>query len=168
MPGGRIGFLDYKLENFHANVFLKDIRGALQNRGFTLAGCWGMDADVGKAWAAKNAVPWFENADAMANAVDFFMVLAPTNPETHLALCESCCRFGKPVYLDKPFAQDLPTAQQILQLADRHGVAMQTSSALRYTNVQRHVRQLPPDEHVRHMVTWGGGKSFEEYAIHPL
>src|SRR3569623_1334438 len=53
-------------------------------------------------------------------------------------------------------------------LGDRHGAAMQTSSALRYTNVQRYVRGLPADEPVRHMVTWGGGTSFEEYAIHPL
>ena len=45
--------------------------------------------------------------------------------------------------------------------------AMQTTSALRYTNVQDYVAEVGPKE-VRHMVTWGGGSSFGEYAIHPV
>ena len=43
---------------------------------------------------------------------------------------------------------------------------MQTSSALRYSNVQERLAELEGD--LLHIVTWGGGSSFGEYAIHPL
>ena len=43
---------------------------------------------------------------------------------------------------------------------------MQTSSALRYSNVQERVTKL--EAPLQHIVTWGGGSSFAEYAIHPL
>ena len=41
----RIGFVDYKLDNFHANVFLKAIRGPLKDRGGSVAGCFAVACD---------------------------------------------------------------------------------------------------------------------------
>ena len=105
----RIGFVDYKLENYHANVFLKAYRGPLQARGWTVAGCWALDADNGRAWAAHNDVPWFESAERLNEHIDAYMVLAPSNPELHLRLCESVFPFGKTTYVDKTFAPDLAT-----------------------------------------------------------
>jgi predicted dehydrogenase len=99
--------------------------------------------------------------------VDFFMVLAPSNPEVHLELCQRVFRFKKPTYVDKTFAPDVATAQKIFALADKHGTPVQTSSALRYTNVQDEVRKVVLSK-VEHMIAWGGGGSFDEYAIHPL
>lgn len=165
--GRRIGFVDDILNNYHANVFLQALRGPLQERGFVVAGGTGLQREASRAWAEKNQVPWFDSAEALNEAVDFFMVLAPSTPETHLPLCQSVFPFKKPTYVDKTFAPDLATAREIFQLADRHGAPMQTSSALRYTNVQDEVKQLQPAS-VQHMIAWGGGGSFAEYAIHPL
>jgi predicted dehydrogenase len=167
MPG-RIGFVDYKLENFHANVYLKAYRNQLKDRGWTVAGAWAMDQDNGRAWAEHNDVPYFKSATALNEHVDRFMVLAPSNPELHLQLCEAVFPFGKTTYVDKTFAPDLATAKQIFALADQHKTAIQTTSALRYTNVQPHVRDVTKNGAVRHMTTWGGGSSFAEYAIHPV
>ncbi|MBI4662496.1 MAG: hypothetical protein HY735_27080 [Verrucomicrobia bacterium] len=163
----RVGFVDDNLENYHANVFLNALRGPLNDKGFTVAGCVGLREAEGRAWAQKNAVTYFDTAAALNEAVDFFMVLAPSTPETHLELCRRVLPFKKPTYVDKTFAPDLATAQEILALADRHGAAIQTTSALRYTNVQEQVKKLAPAK-VEHMITWGGGGSFAEYAIHPL
>jgi predicted dehydrogenase len=163
----RIGFVDLNLENYHANVFLQALRGPLAERGFTLAGATGTKVPESRAWATKNRVPFFENAAALNAAVDFFMVLAPSNPEVHLELCRQVFPFGKPTYVDKTFAPDYATAREIFALADQHGASVQTSSALRYTNVQDEVRKALPGQ-VEHMITWGGGGSFDEYAIHPL
>ena len=33
----RIGFVDFDIDNFHADVYLKLLRGDLQSRGFTVA-----------------------------------------------------------------------------------------------------------------------------------
>lgn len=163
--GKRIGFVDYKLENFHANVFLTQIREKLAARGYGVAGCYALEAADGRAWAEKNGVTWHENPESLNAAVDCFMILAPSNPETHLPLCQRFLPFHKPTYVDKTFAPDLATAEQIFALADQHGVAMQTSSALRYTNIQAYAKQAG---RVEQMVAWGGGRSFEEYAIHPV
>ena len=160
----RIGFVDNKLENFHANVFLKAFRDPLKERGAVVAGCTALEEDEGRAWATKNDVPYFEDPTQLNGAVDAYMVLAPSNPEKHLELCQRIFQFGKPTYVDKTFAPDLATAQTIFRLADKHNVPVQTTSALRYTNVQTHAK----NKTVRHMTSWGGGSSFEEYAIHPV
>jgi hypothetical protein len=165
--GRRIGFVDLNLENYHANVFLQALRGPLEGRGFTVAGATGTKTAASRAWAEKNKVPFFENDAALNAAVDFFMVLAPSNPEVHLELCRRILPFRKPTYVDKTFAPDFATAQKIFALADEHGTPVQTSSALRYTNVQAELAKAAPAQ-VEHMIAWGGGGSFDEYAIHPL
>ena len=164
---GRIGFVDYRLDNFHADVYLKLLRTDLADTGFTVAGCTAQEAEPSRAWARDNDVAWFDSVANLNDHVDHFVVLAPSNPETHLDLCGTVFPCGKSTYVDKTFAPDLSTALQIFDLADTHGVAMQTTSALRYTEVQEAV----VDEgaaNLRHLVAWGGGSSFEEYAIHPV
>ena len=163
----RIGFVDYNLENFHADVYLKLLRGDLQDRGFSVAGCTGMREEESRAWALKNEVPYFASVTELDQQVDFYAVLAPSNPEVHEELCRQVFPCAKPTYVDKTFAPDLAAAGRIFSLADQHGVAMQTSSALRYTNVQRRLAELGAAA-LQHMVAWGGGSSFGEYAIHPL
>lgn len=163
----RIGFVDLNLENFHANVFLKLIRGELKERGFEVAGCTALQADTGRAWAEKNQVAWFDDVDRLDGHVDCYMILAPGNPEVHLSMCQRVLPRGKTTYVDKTFAPDVKTAETIFALADRHGTAVQTTSVLRYTAVQEYVRQVGASS-VRHMVAWGPGRSFGEYAIHPV
>jgi predicted dehydrogenase len=100
-------------------------------------------------------------------AVDAFMVLAPSTPNTHLELARRVVPFRKPTYVDKTFAQNLSTARDIFRLADEFKTPLQSTSVLRYTSVQDEVRKTPGDP-IEHMVAWGGGGSFGEYAVHPL
>lgn len=165
--GKRIGYVDNKLENFHANVYLAAFRKELLDQGYEIAGCTALDEADGRAWAAKNNVPYFADPAAMNAAVDCYAVLAPSNPEVHLELCQKVFPFRKPTYVDKTFAPDLATAKAIFALADQYGTPIQTTSALRYTNVQAHVRSVGGPAAVRHMVAWGSGSSFGEYGIHP-
>ena len=163
----RIGFVDNNLDNFHSSVYLKLFRNDLRSTGFVVAGGTGVLKKKSQTWAAENQVSYFGSVQDLNEVVDYFMVLAPSNPEKHLELCKSVFPYGKPTYVDKTFAPDLRTAQAIFDLADRHKVPMQTSSALRYSGVQEYVMEVGR-KHVKHMVTWGGGRSFGEYAIHPL
>jgi predicted dehydrogenase len=122
----------------------------------------------GKDWAKKNNVPYYSDMAEMNENVDFYIVLAPSNPEVHLKLCEKVFPFGKVTYVDKTFAPDAKIAQKIFDLADKYKVKMQTTSALRYTSVQEYVNnELGRKSDVKHMVAWGGGGSFGEYSIHP-
>ena len=165
--GTRIGFVDDNLENFHANTFLRLARGPLASRGFVIAGCTGLNETAGRAWAEKNGVPYLPDVKALDATVDAFMVLAPSTPDTHLELVRRVVPFRKPTYVDKTFAPNLADAQEIFRLADQAGVPLQSTSVLRYTAVQEEVKKTATDP-VEHMVAWGGGSSFGEYAVHPL
>ena len=165
--GIRIGLVDNKLENFHANVFLKAYRTQLKARGAIVAGCFALDERDGRAWGEKNDVPYYDSVQKLHEQVDAFMILAPSNPELHLKLAEMVFPFGQPTYVDKTFAPDVASAQRIFDLADKNKTVIQTTSALRYTNVQSYVHDAASGR-VKHMITWGGGSSFEEYAIHPV
>lgn len=162
----RVGFVDDYLENFHANIYLKLLRGPLARRGFVVSGATALQAEAGRQWAQKNDVPYFDTVAELNAEVDFFLILAPASPDRHLGMCQQVFPCQKTTFVDKTFAPDLATARQIFELADRHQVAIQSTSALRTTNVQAHVRQLgsPPVG----MVVWAGGSSWDEYGIHPV
>lgn len=163
----RIAFVDYRLENYHANVFLDAFRTTLKERGFEVSACHALDQANGRTWAEKNQVPYCSDLLKLDRQADYYMILAPSNPETHWALAQMILPFGKPTYIDKTFAPNLKTAKDIFALADRHGTAVQTSSALRYTAAQQRVARIGR-EHLRGMVASGGGSNFDEYIIHPV
>ena len=109
----RIGFVDFDLNNFHADIYLKLLRGDLQARGFTVAGATALQAESSQAWCAQNGVPYYSDVDALDAYVDCYAVLAPSNPEVHETLCQRVFPCGKPTYVDKTFAPDLATAERI-------------------------------------------------------
>ncbi len=163
----RIGFVDDDLDNFHARVYLEALRGALKDRGFVVTGATALQAEKSRAWAAKNNLEYFDTVAALDKVVDCYAVLAPSTPKTHEELCGRVLPFGKTTFVDKTFAPDAKTAERLFALADQHKVALQTSSALRYTAVQKYVAGVGLKE-IRQVITWAPGGSYDEYAIHPL
>jgi len=159
----RLGFVDHVLNNWHANVYIKAFREQFRDSGFEVAACTATDPADAKAWAAEHGVPYFASVEAMDPGVDGYVIFAPSNPERHLDLCRRVFPFRKQTFVDKTFAPDLATARQIFALADEFGVAVQTSSALRYTAVQRTAVTMGK---IEHMIAWGAGNFFQEYAIH--
>ena len=163
----RIGFVDDNLDNFHARVYLEALRGPLKERGYVVAGATALQHEKSKEWAAKNNLEYFESPAALDKIVDVYAILAPSTPKTHEPLCDLVLPFGKTTFVDKTFAPDAAAAERIFRKADQHKVALQTSSALRYTAVQKHVAAVGRDE-VRHVVVWSPGGSYDEYAIHAV
>lgn len=163
----RIGFVDDNLDNFHSRTYLRILRSELKERGFVVAGATALQAEPARQWTEANEVAYFDSIERMNDAVDYFAVLAPSNPQSHLGLCQKVLPLGKTTFVDKTFAPDAATAEKIFGLADKHQVSVQTSSALRYTGVQEYVAKAGRDT-LRHMITWGGGSNFDEYVIHPL
>jgi hypothetical protein len=160
----RIGFVDDNLDNFHARVYLEALRGPLKDRGFVVAGATSLQHDKSRAWAQKNNVEYFESPADLDKVADAYAILAPSTPKTHEPLCDLILPFGKTTFVDKTFAPDAATAERIFKRADQHKVALQTSSALRYTAVQKAVSR----DEIRHVVVWSPGGSYDEYAIHAV
>lgn len=161
----RIVFIDHDINNWHANTFARLL--AENETGFQLSGVYATRRDNLAAWAAEHGIPAVETIADLAPLADYVIVLAPSNPETHLDLCCEAFKLGKTTYVDKTFAPNAETARAIFALADKHGIAVQTSSVLRYTELQAHcLRQ--PEHPVQSIVTWASGGNFNEYLIHPL
>ncbi len=162
----KIVFLDYDLNNYHANTFLNLLRGDLAGSGYIISGCRALKAESGREWADKSEIPFLEEDSDME--VDGIAVLAPSNPEVHAALVKEACRFKAPIYVDKTFAQSLAEADAMFQMADRAGVPIFTSSALRYADELAELREWNAAGTLQQMQVYAGGATASEYLVHPL
>ena len=167
MTKRKIGIVDHSLDNFHANTFLSLMREDLKPRGWEIARCWAVNGDEGRVWAKKNEVSYAEEFTDLGEC-DAFMILAPSNPEVHPEMAKRLFPFGKVTYVDKTFAPNYETAKEIFTLADKYNVPVMTTSALRCATSLKRVVEKFGSGRILHMQAWGGGGSFEEYAIHPL
>jgi hypothetical protein len=93
---------------------------------------------------------------------DAIIILAPSNPETHLGYAEKILPFGKPTYIDKTFAPTPKEAKAIFELGEKYGTPFFTTSALRYAT------ELDDIKDPKFLNVWGGGGNFPEYSIHQI
>lgn len=163
----KIGFVDYYIAEWHANNYPGWFAAAAKERG--------VDAEIAYAWAEKydspaynmNTDEWCEKygvkrcdtIEELCEKSDVIVVLAPSNPETHLRYAEKVLKFGKRTYIDKTFAPDAATAEKIFALAEKYGAAVFSSSALRYA---AELDGLNP----QNFIVTGGGSNFPEYLVH--
>lgn len=128
----RVAFIDHHLKNWHANTFLRLLRGPLVDEGLEVVAAWESDPVGEEDWCAKNAI---RRADSIEDAVrdaDAVIVLAPDNVEEHPKLCGVVLPFGKPTLIDKFLAPTYEEARDIVRMAAEHHVPIFSSSSLRY------------------------------------
>lgn len=165
-----IGFVDYYINEWHANNYVGWIKEAAEKLGedFEVKYAWaelekdpreGMTTDE---WCDKYGVQKCESVDELCEKSDYIIVLAPSNPETHLRYAEAVLKYKKNTYIDKTFAPDFDTATKIFDIAKKHGTKFFSSSALRYAP------ELENTKGAVSMVTTGGGWLFDEYLIHQV
>jgi len=70
----------------------------------------------------------FEEATADCDV----LFLEINDPALHLEYFERCAKLGKPIFLDKPFADTLENAIKINQIAEENKIRYFTSSSLRF------------------------------------
>lgn len=160
----KIGFVDYCMDEWHANNYPAWIEEANKTLG--------TDYRVAYAWAEKElcrgTAAWCERFGAepcatveeLCEKSDVIFILAPSNPETHLEYARRVFPCGKRVYVDKTFAPNYREAEEIFALAKQYGTPFFSTSALRYAS------ELDEISDVRHLIITGGGGNLEEYIIH--
>ena len=137
-----IGFIDYYLSEWHANNYPNWIKSVCEKTS--------KDFVVKYAWAEKDISPvdgrstddWcntfgVEKCDTIAEVcqkADYIIVLAPSNPEKHLAYVKEVFKYKKNTYVDKTFAPDFATAKEMFDIANENGTKFFSSSALRYAD----------------------------------
>ena len=96
-----------------------------------------------------------DTIEAAAEDVDGIF-LESVDGRQHLEQFEKIARFGKPVFIDKPFTTSLEEARQILRLSEKFKAPVYSCSAIRYA---RGIEDLAPGRKVL------GGEAFGPIAI---
>ena len=132
----KIGFIDYFLDEWHANHLPQWIQDAGKGE-YQVCYAWGeMDKEGRRSnaqWAAEMKIQLLDSIEEVVERSDYLVVLSPDNPERHEALCQIPLSSGKPCYVDKTFAPDAASARRMVELARKHHTPMFSSSALRFS-----------------------------------
>ena len=163
----KIGFIDYYLDEWHANNYPAWIEKA-SNGEYTVAYAYGeIDSPLGgrttEQWCKDMGVEHIESMDEIIEKSDVLILLSPDNPEMHWPLCQKPLRAGKRIYVDKTFAPTAQIARDLFKLAEDHNTPMFSSSALRFA---KELSELPEKE-VRFVLLGGPGNP-SNYLIHQI
>ncbi len=168
----KIGFIDYFIDEWHANNYPRLIRESPLGDEFLVAWAWAEVDLPGKKplaeWCREQGVNQARSIEEVVEKSDCLVVLSPDNVERHEDLASLALESKKPVYIDKPFAPDLATARRFFAKARAYETPLMSCSSLRFAPALRRVLAeevgLQP---VRFMATRGPG-DFAVYAIHQL
>lgn len=168
----KIGFIDYYISEWHANNYPGWIKNYCQKAGleYEVAYAWAekdvslVDGKTTAEWCAKMNIEQCSSVEELCKKSDFIIVLAPSDPDTHLRLATETFKYadGKRVYIDKTFAPDYATAKAIFDEAEKQGVEFFSTSALRYSS------EIAGYTNAQSTVTYGGGSNYDEYIIHQV
>ena len=163
----KIGFIDYFIDEWHANNYPQFIRNADPDGEFVVAYCYaekdkenGMTTDQ---WCEKNHVQRCYSIEEVVEKSDVLIVMSPDNPERHWDLCQLPLRSGKRTYVDKTFALSKKVAEDLVALGESNNTPFFSSSALRFAD------ELKPlsKEGIVYVNSRGPG-NFDTYGIHQL
>ena len=166
----KIGFIDLFIDEWHSNNYPAWFAAAPRGGEFELAYAWEKEPFPGRRalndWCRDNHMIPAASIEEVVEKCDALCVLAPANPEVHEELAKLPLRSGKPLYIDKPFADSRAAAERIFAAAEKYGTPLMSSSALRFGDqlLSGELQTLAPTI----MHTTGGGRSYDEYAIHQL
>ena len=164
-----VGFIDYFLNEWHANEYPGMIRAYNEKNGtdYQVQYAWAeMDIPGGMStdeWCKLHGVRRCLSIEELCEKCDCIFVLAPSNPEKHLEYAKKIFECGKSPYIDKTFAPDYATAKEMYAQAERYGVKFFSSSALRYADELNAYMGT-----AKAVFTTGGGSNFDEYVIHQI
>lgn len=168
----KIGFIDYFLDEWHANNYPAWLREniAAVGRDMEVAYAWAMTAAPSgldtAGWCQKYAMEPLASIEEVVEKSDYLIVFSPDHPQYHEELARLPLMSGKPTYIDKTFSPDLASGARMFALAEQHGAPMFSCSALRYATELASF----PDEKVNrntleYVATSGPGR-FANYAVH--
>ncbi len=163
----KIGFIDYYLDEWHANNYPKWIREATEGE-MEVAYAYGQIPSpitnmTSAQWCEKHGITLCQTIEQVIDKSDFLIVLSPDNCEMHESLCQLPLRSGKPTYVDKTFAPDLATAKRIFTIAKENNTPCCSTSALRYATEYQQIDR----KDITAVSCWGAG-DLDTYSIHQI
>ena len=167
----KIGFIDYYIDEWHANNYPQMIKESSRGGRFEVALAWEEIHPEGKThideWCREHGVAKAPSIEEVVKQCDCIVVLSPDNVERHEDLAALPLASGKPVYIDKPFAPSVEAAERMVRRAAEHNTPMMSSSALRFDSTVADALKQIGGQPVRFVSTFGPG-TWEIYAIHQV
>lgn len=166
----KIGFIDYSVNNWHAENYPKLIQESSYKDKFEIALVWEEapeSADSLEKYCKKHNLMPASGLKQVVDECDCICVLSPRNPERHEDLSAYALSCGKPVYIDKPFAPSAEVAKRIVKKAKDYKAPLMSSSALRFDSTMEQAADKIGGQPVNFMSIRGGG-DFDIYAIHQV
>lgn len=167
----KIGFVDYYIDEWHALNYPQMIKDSAYGDRFQVALAWEEITPEGKMplgeYCAKFGVGKASSIEQVIEECDCLVVLSPDNVERHEDLTKLPLSSGKPVYVDKPFAESLASGRRMVERARAHNTPMMSSSALRFDSTVANALDTIGDQPVNFVGTRGPGV-WEIYAIHQV
>lgn len=170
----KIGFLDYYIDEWHANEYPEMLAKSKWQDKFEVAYAWEEIQAPGKRslkeWCRDNHVAEAGSIEELVEKSDAIVLLSPGWPEHHERLGKIPLVSGKPVYVDKPMSDSLQAAQRMFELADAHKTPVMSSSALRFSShLQGKLGELQGNP-VQFAASRGSGRirGFINYGIHQI
>jgi len=79
-----------------------------------------------------------------SSEIDAVAIVTPV--WTHFELAKAALQNGKHVFVEKPFTSDSAQAEELIELADRHGLIIMVDHTFLFTGAVRKIRQLIDSE----------------------
>ena len=111
------------LGKFHLNNW-KEIAGT------ELMGFYDPNNETANEASEKYQLPRFTDPGDLINACDAIDIVAPTN--FHFELCQRAIRKGKHVFVEKPLANTMDEARQLVKLAQESNIKLQVGHVERF------------------------------------
>ncbi len=168
----KIGFIDHYINNWHADNFPRMIQESAFKDEFQIALAWEETTPPGKKplveWCRENSVTPAKNLEQVVDSCDCILILSPDDADRHLPLSQYALRSGKPVCIDKPFADKLKDAREMFDLGAKFETPLMSSSSLRFTPALTAANDDKlGSQKVHYVSSWGGGR-FPVYIVHVL
>ncbi|MEI9944398.1 MAG: Gfo/Idh/MocA family oxidoreductase [Chitinophagaceae bacterium] len=121
------------LGKFHLNNW-KEIPGV------EIVGFYDPDNDTANEVSEKYQITRFSDPDLLIDGCDAIDVVAPTT--YHFQWCEKAIKKGKHVFVEKPLANTMAEARQLVKLAEESGIKFQVGHVERFNPAFLSVKDL--------------------------
>jgi predicted dehydrogenase len=122
------------LGKFHLNNW-KEIKTV------ELIGFYDPNDNIAKEVTEKYQITRFSDAGQLMDACDIVDIVAPT--PSHFALCEKAIRKGKHVFVEKPLANSMEEARELVKLVRESNVKLQVGHVERFNPAYLALQSMP-------------------------
>jgi len=133
----KVGFIDYYLDEWHANNYpemLKEASGGRMEVAYAYGDIDAPDGRTNAKWAEDMGIELLDSPEEVVEKSDYIIILSPNNPEEHPRICKVAANCGKPVYIDKTFACTKKEAREIFESYEAGKTPCWSASALAFSD----------------------------------